>query len=139
MIRCSSRRGFATASAIMILMLLGTVMLLMMTHLREQAKRTLRDDQEAQLRQLLHVGSLIAGDLPKVWGAGGAQAQTLTVSLPPELISRDAAVRINVPRSEDPGAATVEINARLDGKTAVELLRFSRGDAGWSLISVDLQ
>ncbi|HZZ43169.1 MAG TPA: hypothetical protein VFE58_09545, partial [Tepidisphaeraceae bacterium] len=60
-------RAFATLTALTLLAFLGTLSLLLSTHLRSQAARTRRDADQAQLRQLLHAGHLLASDFPALW------------------------------------------------------------------------
>jgi hypothetical protein len=123
--RRDAHRGFASIMAIFMLILVGAVLATTAAYFTAEAKRTRRDAQDAQLRQLLTAGA-----------AAACQSDSVTtIDLPNELSSQQANVEI-APLNSDGDARDVTIKATLDSRHVSELLRLTRSGDRWTIVSV---
>jgi hypothetical protein len=98
-----------------------------------QAKRTTRQAEDAQLRQLL-----LAGQVAAQQGLG--QSPGGDVVLPSELRSAGASVRYETVKGEGADdVVQVRVVARLgEGRSMTQTLRFTRAGDRWELRSAEL-
>lgn len=126
-------RGFATLTAIGMIVLVAVALTALTTLVSHDVKRSVRQAEDAQLRQLLIVGEIGARaslDRPE---------ETATdVKLPSELSSAGYALRFErVPAAD--GSVSVHVSAReADGRSLNEWLRYIRSADRWELESAEL-
>ena len=116
----SSRRAFATITAITLLALVGIALAAMGTLLVADARRTRAATSEAQLRQLLLAGAAAAEErvrnLPPV-----AAEQAWEVPLP---AGADASLTVRLERDDAPATHRVRVAATVGERTAGQVLTY---------------
>jgi tRNA A37 threonylcarbamoyltransferase TsaD len=126
--------------AVGLVALLGAAFVAMSTLLAMDMTRTQNAAEEAQLRQMLLSGGVVASDLLRQ-GATTRPNDT-EVTLPAELAQRDAALRLHVLPSRT-GAGEerrVQVQAKLGKRQASQTLQFARGtDGRWLVVAAELQ
>lgn len=132
-LRDHSRRGFAGILAITLIILVGTTLAVVASAFSADARRTRMAVADAQLRQLLTAGAVIAQAQLR---AGNIQAEHQSADLPPEL--NDRAATLTVLTSVESGTATIVVEATVAADRARQVLRFAQRDGNWSITSAEL-
>lgn len=126
----TSRRGFATATALTLLAFVAVLLAAMGSVIGIEARRTRHAAVETQLRQLLLAGAAAAGEET-------AAAGTTSVRLPSHLTDETASLTIVI-AMPSPGERTATIDASVAARHARQVVRFARRDAGWDLVSASI-
>jgi hypothetical protein len=125
--------GFATYTAIALMILIGTTLVTVGMVFSSDAKRTRSQQAEAQLRQLLTAGALAAMnhlDHP------AASTQPTEIALPGELT--DAKLTFLMAPGSDAEHRSVTIRAVIGSRHMEQLVRFDRRDGRWQPASASL-
>jgi hypothetical protein len=138
-------RAFATLTALGLVVVVGIAITALTALVAQDVKRSIRQSEEAQVRQLL-----LAGELAARASLGAKAAGQANVPLPPELSSAGYSLRVEDVTSDDRVDAAIatpvaDVHVRVtayrpDGRTASQHLRYGRTDAGgWQLRTAELQ
>jgi hypothetical protein len=118
--------------AVMLVAVVGAALSALTISISAEAKRTARQSEDAQLRQLLLAGQLAAQ-------ASFGQANRGDVAVPPALKSAGISVRYETIAGSSANEMNTRIVARLgNGRTAEQTLRFARVADGWQLRAAEL-
>ena len=120
-------RGFATATALTLLAFVAVLLTALGASIGMDVRRTREAAAESQLRQLLLVGAAAAGQ-------EAAAAGATTLALPSNLTDDAASLTIHIaaPSESD---RTATIDASFVARRARQVVRFTRRDGGWRLMS----
>ena len=130
----TSRRGFAAVFAITLIILVGAALVALGRYFADDAKRTRAQAIDAQLRQLLTAGAVLAINEAR---AGNPPATQRSVSLPREL--RDGGARLSIGFWQaDNDHLDVSIRAQLALHTTAQILRLERRDGRWQPVAATL-
>jgi hypothetical protein len=118
--------------AVMMIAIVAGSLAALMLAFAAQAKRTTRQAQDAQLRQLLLAGQVAAQQ------AVGHSANR-EVTLPADLVAAGASVRYETIEGSGADDVQVRVVARFgEGRTKTQTLRFARTADRWVLRSAEL-
>ena len=131
--RRRDRRGFATLLAILLMMLVGTAMTVIGIMFAADARRTRSSGEEAQMRQLLTAGAVVA--MHQLQASETPTTQP-ALALPDELSSTGAKLNVQLKRDGDHADATVR--AQVNRRTMEQVVRFERRDGKWTPTSASL-
>ena len=123
------RGGFAMILAITLLGLVAATLAMLATHFAGEATRTRTQAAEAQGRQILSAGAIIARENGELLAAG----KPVNVQLPPALAQGGAKLIV----TGKPDA--VQLEAEVAGHRTSEVLKLSRQGAGWKIVGVEVQ
>ena len=123
------RRGFAMILAITLLGLVAATLAMLATHFAGEATRTRTQAAEAQGRQILTAGAMIARENGELLAAG----KPVNVQLPQSLAQGGAKLIV----TGKPDA--VQLEAEVAGHRTSEVLKMSRQGAGWKIVGVEVQ
>ena len=126
------RGGFATVMAVSLIALMAMALTAMMWRIKDDVLTVRADRRAAELRQLLIAGAAAA---PRLLGEGG---ETWELPLPSHMTQRAGAVMLQRLPTERDFERQVRVEARLDGVTKWQMLRYARGQQGWGLMGADL-
>ena len=124
--------GFATVMAVSLIALIAMALTAMMWRIKDDTFAVRADRRSAELRQLLIAGAAAA---PRLLGDASEEWQ---IPLPPHLADRSGAVTLRRLPAERDFERLVRVEARLDGVTKWQTLRYARGQQGWGLMGADL-
>jgi len=124
--RCPRHQGFASIMAIFMIILVGAVLATTATYFVAEARRTQRDAEDAQLRQLLTAGAAVACQ----------SDSATTLALPSELSSQQAKVEIVLDIASG-DSRHVLIKATLGNRHMEQSLQLTRRGDRWAIASVD--
>ena len=135
--RPHSRRAFATLTALGIIVVVAVAIAALTAVVAHDVKRSIRQADDAQVRQLLLAGELAA----RASLADGLPGRS-NVPLPGELASAGYSLRFEGVAAAGGGAnGTLDIRVtvhRPDGRTASQLIRYARAGDGWRLRAAEL-
>ena len=130
--RSLHRRGAALLMAVLMISIVAGSLAALTLAFAAQAKRTTRQAQDAQLRQLL-----LAGQVAAQQAIG--QSKSGEVALPPDLRSAGASVRYETVQGDAADEMQFRIVASLgEGRAMTQTLRFARSGDRWELRSAEL-
>ena len=124
------RRGFATMIAVVMLTLVSATILGLTMLFAAEARHSRRVHGDAQLRQLLLAGAVLAEAHFDELGQ-----QPWTAPLPGQLTDRDATLTLQL----QPDVGVVRVEAGLGEHTAEQTLRFVRHEDAWQLVEAHLE
>jgi hypothetical protein len=135
MMRAGAQRGgFAMVTAIVLLGLVAMTLASLGVAFVFQSRRTLSLAQDAQLRQLLLVGTWQArGRL----GAAGLE-KNISIDLPDDLRQRGATLRLQPRQDASTGQIVVEIEATLPPRRMAQRIRLAPRGTGWQVVASEL-
>lgn len=123
------QRGFALTTAIALMSLIATMLLVIGMTLSADARRTIDGACDAQLRQLLLIGGQRAAEVDA--------AGPMHISLPAELVSRGGALSLTL-SAESPDSRIVTVDARIDGRVMRQEISLALRDNRWQATGVVL-
>lgn len=124
------RRGFATMTAVIMLTLVSASILGLTLLFAAEARHSRRVHGDAQLRQLLLAGTVLAAaHLDEL------TQQPWTAPLPEQLTDRGATLTLQL----QPDVGVVRVAGSLDERTAEQTLRFVRQEGVWQLVEAHLE
>lgn len=127
-----ARRGMATLMAVLMISIVAGSLAALTLAFAGQARRTTRQAQDAQLRQLL-----LAGQVAAQQAIG--QSKSGEVVLPPDLRSAGASLRYEAVQGDAADEMQFRIVASLgEGRSMTQTLRFARAGDHWELRSAEL-
>jgi type II secretory pathway pseudopilin PulG len=131
-LRPHGRRGMAMLMAVMMISIIAAALAALTLSFSAQAKRTARQAQDAQLRQLLLAGQFAAQQ--SIGHTAGGD-----VALPADLRSEGTSVRYETIPGNKVDETQIRVVARLDGgRTMTQTLRFTRVADHWELRAAEL-
>ena len=119
------RRGMAAIIAVVMIALVGAALVTLGTVFASQVKRTRAAASEAQLRQLLVAGAVVATQMTE---------DDREIALPKELANDGATLHVKIHRDGD--RATVEIVAKVQSRVLDETIRMEGRDGKWRIIEI---
>ena len=133
-----ARRGFTVVMALGLLALVAAGLLSLGALLTTDARRTMRGEDDAQLRQMLMAGATAARQHAGQWPAA-VQAERLVVALPPELASAGGALDLQTEPDAAESRVAVRITARLIDRQMRQTLTFERTGGAWRPVDAALE
>jgi hypothetical protein len=133
-------RGFATVTALTLLVFIGATLGSLSMLFSQQARRTSDDRRDAQLRQLLLAGAQTVVQRASAWPAD-AGGQNWAAALPKELGDAGASVAVKVApgrASDGAGALSAVVEAKFDGHAARQTLTLGRSAGRWVVVAARL-
>jgi hypothetical protein len=128
-------KAFATITALAIIGLIGVTLATLTALFARDVKRSLRLNQDAQLRQLLIAGELAARESLGAEAAGGEVA----VTLPQDLQSAGLSLAYERLSRAEADGVEVRVTARgADNRSVSQTLAYVKGADGWKLRSAGL-
>lgn len=128
------RRGaFAVIFALFLIALVGAALLALTSLMTTDARRSTRAATDAQLRQLLHAGAVVA--VQRVREGGELPDDGFDVPLPRELAGASAGIRVSRGAGESNQFIAV-IDARLDDQSSRQQVLFIRDGGTWRIDSI---
>lgn len=130
------RRAFATLTALGLVVVVAIALTALTALVAQDVKRSLRQSQDAQVRQLLVAGEVAA----RASLREGIPGQT-DVALPVDLSRAGYSLRFESLPSDAPAAADVHIRVtgyRPDGRSESQSLRYVRAGDVWELRTAEL-
>jgi hypothetical protein len=124
------RGGFAIIIVVSLIAFLGIALATLAAGFTASARLTRGAEDDAQLRQLL-----LAGERAARQQLSAAGAPSLT--LPPELTNREAAVNVEPLADGEPGAFRVEV--QLGKRRMAQVVRYTRDGDTWRLVDARLE
>ena len=126
------RRGMALLMAVLMISIVAGSLAALTLAFAAQAKRTARQAQDAQLRQLM-----LAGQVAAQQAVG--QSKSGEVALPADLRSAGASLRYETIQGDAADEMQFRIVATLgEGRSMSQTLRFARAGERWELRSAEL-
>ena len=132
------RRGIATFLAVTMVALMGATFVAMTAALSHDLKRTTESRASAQLRQLLLAGAADVAARSRTWAAEHPAADAWRIPLPGMLAADGASISV-MPSGIGPNTADVRIDALLAGRTASQIIHFTRHHGRWEIAAVELK
>jgi hypothetical protein len=127
----SRRRAFATITALALVGIVGITLATLTAVFARDVKRSLRQHDDAQLRQLL-----IAGEIAARESLGREATGEITVALPDELQSADNSLAFQRLDGSQVDVVEMRITARDGGGRSMrQTLTYAKGGNGWQLQS----
>jgi hypothetical protein len=124
-------RGFATLYAIALLGIVAVALTLLTKQVGYEIRRTKLASDDAQLRQLLLAGAGSALEHAGRWG-DAPTSESWEVHLPSSPAANEESLTIVCTPGES-GEVNAEITARLNGRTAMQMLRLKRSAQKWTV------
>jgi hypothetical protein len=126
--------GFATISAVALIGLVGATLAALAVAFSTDAKRSTRQNDDAQLRQLLIAGEMAVRTSLESGGTADGK-----VDLPAELAVAGLSVRYEKAGEDQPNSAHIRVMARMSEKhSANQIVSFHRNGNRWELQSAEL-
>lgn len=136
--RQARRGGIAVLAAVMMIAVVGAALTTAAIMLRSQVQRTRSLAAEAQRRQMLTAGVILAADRAARWpGELSADAEPMDIMLPAALSDRGGSLTMQVV-PDGRLAAQVRLRATLGGRASSQTLRFVRAEDRWGLVAAVL-
>ena len=127
-------RGFATLIALGLIGLIGATLAVLAVSFSNDVKRNARQMDDAQLRQLLGAGEIVARS-----SAGMGEPSTWKVELPEELGSSGMSISFERVGEMSADRLQIRITARTaEKRSATETITLARAGDVWSLQSAEL-
>jgi hypothetical protein len=129
-----SRHGFTTLAALGLLGIIGATLATLAVAFSRDVKRSVRQTDDAQLRQLL-----IAGESAVETAIRAGGVQNGEVPLPAELTAMGMSAQFARIGESSTDSVHVRVTAKsADGRSARQILRFVRAADAWKLSSAEL-
>lgn len=130
-------RGFASVTAIALIAPVSLALMMLMSLLHSDVRRTAGGLVDAQIRQLLIAGQIAARkEIEK--GSGGQDSIARPLALPPGLTADGASLAVRIV-SVTPSEAEVRVEAQIGRDLGAQTLRFRQSNGAWTLASVNLE
>ncbi len=130
----TSRRAFATFTALALVTLVGASLAALAVLFAGDLKRSVRQSDDAQLRQLLLAGEVaVRGALTR------GEVSNAAVQLPADLGANDGSLSYEKIDAKDANEIRVVVTARVSkGRSTSQTLTYARAGDRWELRSVEL-
>lgn len=128
-------RGFIMLMALAILAIVGVAILALASAMSYDGKRTFETATRSQLDQMLLAAATDAREHLK--HATPKPGESWDVELPDVLTEQNGSLHIVVASADD-AKLTINVLARLDQRSAEQVLRFERQANGWKLASAEI-
>jgi hypothetical protein len=127
--------GFILLTALAMLAIVGVAILTLASAMSYDGQRTFENATRAQLDQMLLAGAADANEhfkkaTPKPGDAWG-------VELPNVLTEQDATLHIAVDSADD-SKIKLDVSARINSRSAEQVLQFERQAGQWKLVSAEI-
>jgi hypothetical protein len=129
------RHGFAGATAVTMLALVGVTIAAMSSMFVAEARRTRDAAIDAQMRQLLIAGAAVAGQ--QLQSPEPANTE-IRIELPPAPAAEGFGLVLRPAAAADPGVRVIEVIASWNEREMNQTLRFVRRQDRWALAGARL-
>ena len=129
------QHGFIMLTALAMLAIVGVAILALASAMSSDGRRTFENATRAQLDQMLLAGAADATEHLKK--ATPKPGDAWDVKLPSVLTEQDATLHIAV-ESADDAKITLDVSARINERSAEQVLQFERHETTWKLTSAQI-